>query len=744
VAKAGYTISGSPQTVYIYYDATSPVYEISLKDAGTVLSGTHTFTSATYGYTTAPSLTVTVANTGNQPTGALTAALTGDGPSSFNISTTSISSIAVGGTDTFTVSPKPGLAAGTYTSTVTVTGGNGITAGFDVSFKVNKAAGATVDAPTVSGTPTSSITVNAVTAPANGQTVEYAISTTTTAPSDGWQSGTTFGSLTVNATYYVFARSKENDNYNAGAASVSAPITTVNSVKLESVTANGDTTQSTTQLTLTFDQAITGLAASDITLTGTGGLSNVTKGTLSGINPYYLPITGIKSTGELTVSVSKSGYAITDSSKTVAINYVPEALISSIEYATLTEAINEAANGSLLNPTEIVILRNITANQNGSNTYAYNIPAGKNIKLNVAAGNTYTITAAAGSFSLFSVTDAGSSLTLGSASSSDGTLILSGGNLASASDRRGVKISNGTLVLYDITINGFNCSGNGGGVYVSGGTFTMEGGKISNNTASSSTSNGGGVYVSTSGTFTMSGGEISSNTASGSYSNGGGVYVDGGTFNMSNGKISSNTSAIGGGVFIYSGIFNMNSGEISTNIASSNGGGIHVYSYGTFTMSGGKVYGINDPTKTNTANGSAPNGVSIFVNGGTAKYSGAYGNNNITTTNNTLPEQSVGLTISFAQISDGAPIITGPTLSKSGTLTSTPPSKTTISIDGTGYTNIEWEITGTGFTITGSAPSFTLDATDSRYNQVGDHHLTLTLFKDGVPYNKTITFTIVE
>ncbi|MCL2722608.1 MAG: InlB B-repeat-containing protein, partial [Treponema sp.] len=50
---------------------------------------------------------------------------------------TSISSITVSGNNSFTVVPNTGLAAGTYTATVTVSGGNGITASFNVSFTVN-------------------------------------------------------------------------------------------------------------------------------------------------------------------------------------------------------------------------------------------------------------------------------------------------------------------------------------------------------------------------------------------------------------------------------------------------------------------------------------------------------------------------------------------------------------------------------------------------------------------------------
>jgi hypothetical protein len=153
-------------------------------------------------------------------------------------------------------------------------------------------------------------------------------------------------------------------------------------------------------------------------------------------------------------------------------------------------------------------------------------------------------------------------------------------------------------------------SSSGGGVYVSGGTFTMSGGTISGNTASS----GGGVFVSgsvyASVTFTMSGGTISDNTAaafSPSLSSGGGVYVGGGgTFTMSGGTISGNAasynssssySSYGGGVYVGSGIFTMSGGTISGNTASyssSYGGGVYVDG-GTFIMRGAARVALNNP-----------------------------------------------------------------------------------------------------------------------------------------------------
>jgi len=164
----------------------------------------------------------------------------------------------------------------------------------------------------------------------------------------------------------------------------------------------------------------------------------------------------------------------------------------------------------------------------------------------------------------------------------------------------------------------------------SNGTLIMNAGtKITGNTNTSASRHlsvyGGGISV-INGTFTMNGGEISGNTAFNSstyYSSnssnyycsyGGGVYVGGGTFTMNDGKISGNTvrsTSIngGGGVYVNSGTFTMNGGEISGNTASSSysgsysiyvyGGGVYV-NQGTFTKNGGTIYGSNGDVTSNT------------------------------------------------------------------------------------------------------------------------------------------------
>jgi len=98
-----------------------------------------------------------------------------------------------------------------------------------VAITVNKAAGAAVAAPVITWNAGSRwIEVTAVTPPENGQTVEYNISTASNGAGLGtWQTGRNF-TVSSAGTYYVYARSKENDNYNAGAASISAGLTVVN------------------------------------------------------------------------------------------------------------------------------------------------------------------------------------------------------------------------------------------------------------------------------------------------------------------------------------------------------------------------------------------------------------------------------------------------------------------------------------------------------------------------------------
>ncbi len=171
-----------------------------------------------------------------------------------------------------------------------------------------------------------------------------------------------------------------------------------------------------------------------------------------------------------------------------------------------------------------------------------------------------------------------------------GTFIMYGGTICghgSNEDGAGVFVGNkGEFGMYGGAIKGNTAYNFLGGVYVNGGTFTMNGGEISDNKAY----RGSGVYMA-GGTFTMTGGTISNNTAD----CGSGVYLGAsGKFNLSGtASISGNTATVsGGGVYMWSGILNMTGGTISGNTAGDSGGGVYLdfdSSSTTFNMSGTPV-----------------------------------------------------------------------------------------------------------------------------------------------------------
>jgi uncharacterized repeat protein (TIGR02543 family) len=134
------TVSNSDISVSfnVSVEVVAPVYGITLKktSGGTPLdaAATLSFPDATDFYATAPAaLSVTVTNTGNTDTSALTAST----DSEFTLSSGgAIASIAAGSTSTFTVRPLIGLGAGTHTAIVTVSGSNISSVSFNVSFEV--------------------------------------------------------------------------------------------------------------------------------------------------------------------------------------------------------------------------------------------------------------------------------------------------------------------------------------------------------------------------------------------------------------------------------------------------------------------------------------------------------------------------------------------------------------------------------------------------------------------------------
>ncbi|MCL2073975.1 MAG: T9SS type A sorting domain-containing protein, partial [Marinilabiliaceae bacterium] len=127
------------------------------------------------------------------------------------------------GTDSFsgTLSREAGENAGIYAiNQGTLTAGNNYNIIFEgADFEIIKALGALLDPPVAEEVGTTTVSIFAITPPATGQSVEYAIDLTNEVPQNSWQAETLFAGLTENTTYFIFARSAENQNYNAGAPS---------------------------------------------------------------------------------------------------------------------------------------------------------------------------------------------------------------------------------------------------------------------------------------------------------------------------------------------------------------------------------------------------------------------------------------------------------------------------------------------------------------------------------------------
>ena len=198
-----------------------------------------------------------------------------------------------------------------------------------------------------------------------------------------------------------------------------------------------------------------------------------------------------------------------------------------------------------------------------------------------------------------------------------------------------------TASVTNNTVNNINGS-SGGGVYVNGGTFEMHNSaSVTGNKATNGTLNGGGVFVNKSGTFNMNDSAISDNKATNSDERnttyGGGVYVSGGTFTMNGGEssVSKNTAKNGGGVSVSSGTFNMNDGKISGNT----GNGVFVHNNATFTVSNTPTVTGNTNTTNSAASNVYLAGSAYITIGGA--LTGGEGSIGVTKLPNSSPAEIV-------------------------------------------------------------------------------------------------------
>lgn len=96
------------------------------------------FPDVNEGYSSITDQTIAIRNDGTSDTGVLTISLIGRDASQFEISTTSISNIQSGQSDSFTVKPKTGLSYGTYQAEVKVSGFGNVEKVVGLLFVVNQ------------------------------------------------------------------------------------------------------------------------------------------------------------------------------------------------------------------------------------------------------------------------------------------------------------------------------------------------------------------------------------------------------------------------------------------------------------------------------------------------------------------------------------------------------------------------------------------------------------------------------
>ena len=135
------------------------------------------------------------------------------------------------------------------------------------------------------------------------------------------------------------------------------------------------------------------------------------------------------------------------------------------------------------------------------------------------------------------------------------------------------------------------------------------------------------VYVTSGSTFTLWNGKLTGydyqNDSSYTILNGGGVWMKGGKFVMNGGSISArSTNGHGGVVYMYSGTFIMNAGSLSGKALKGSGGAVYV-EHGIFTMNGGTITGKAAETeKDNDSRGWAGHGGAVYNDGATVIING--------------------------------------------------------------------------------------------------------------------------
>jgi uncharacterized repeat protein (TIGR02543 family) len=155
------------------------------------------------------------------------------------------------------------------------------------------------------------------------------------------------------------------------------------------------------------------------------------------------------------------------------------------------------------------------------------------------------------------------------------------------------------------------------------------------------------------------------------------------------------------------------------------------YARAGYTFAGWAVSGFGSIIGIHTAGASVPvSNLSTAINTGNA---------GITLTATWLADQ--GITISFEQIVNQAPLLDEDVvIHRSAANGQTTKTITLTNPDQYDPDSIHWYV----YNIHETGSSFTLDSSNIIYHMLGTHFLTLEVSKDGIPFNRTITFRVEE
>ncbi|GBU24206.1 hypothetical protein R83H12_00834 [Fibrobacteria bacterium R8-3-H12] len=340
------------------YDTPAAVDNISVSRYSISATALTNFGNLATPYTQPAAQTITITNDGN-------AAVTLNQPATptnFTITSISPTSLAVGATATFTVRPKAGLAAGTYSETITISGSNSASATASANFTV-MAAGTKVYYITGTGTSFSASTASAGGAAINSgtgtiQAVIDAIRTDASGEATVIQFGDNSTGLDIGTTGITF-----NGSASWGAITLAGRITSTGNTIILS---NGASIASTADITgnRAINNGSTGtvnINGGTVQATGSSGYAvynsstgtvNINGGTVqatAGSNPVYNTSTG---TVNITGGEVKgySGYAVRmwDGKITVSGSAkVTSANTGSYEQGTIYIAANSSTTAQL-------------------------------------------------------------------------------------------------------------------------------------------------------------------------------------------------------------------------------------------------------------------------------------------------------------------------------------------------------------------------------------------------------------